>query len=292
MPLGNGAPRGLPSTPLGVLTDPRQYNTANTPAGTFQPVFSGGRNPLAASKLSPYAQAVLATPGLSYWWRFDNTYNGNGGGAPGGFSRVFPNYAGPTTLGISGTVNQVPGLIPGDTNGAAQLVASGSGNLKEGDYWIPNVQGQECFSQEFWLNVTSGGITTGNFSCGGAWDGTHGWMVNIAAGGNVRLFIGTTNWDSGYTLSANRTYHIVMVYGGPADYRSHLYVNGKEVASTAAWGLLGLFASTFNFEVGKYNNSSVGANFMDGIIDELALYTRMLQPAEVLQHYQAAFARA
>jgi hypothetical protein len=28
------------------------------------------------------------------------------------------------------------------------------------------------------------------------------------------------------------------------------------------------------------------------IVDEVAIYNRMLQPAEVLQHYQAAFARA
>jgi hypothetical protein len=237
--------------------------------------------------MSPYARAVASTPGLAYWWRFGEIRTD---ATEGWNSAWFPNYAGSTTLNVFGNVTVVPGLIPGDTDGAAKFIAADSGNLKEGDYWIPNVQGQECFSQECWVKLTN--PISGNYSLGGAWDGTHGWMVYVhGIDGHLYLYIGGTSWDTGYALQPNTVYHVVMVYGGPADFRSHLYVNGKEVASTAAFGLLGLFSATFNFEVGKYNNTGAGSSYMDGIIDELALYTRMLQPAEVAQHYAAAFAR-
>jgi hypothetical protein len=285
---GNGGPFGLPQAPLRVFDDPRRYATPITPTGTFQPIYDSGR------LMSPYAWVIASTPGLAYWWRF-GAIEKFPTTSPYASQKAFPNYAGPTTLGISGTVNQVPGLLPGDTDGAAQLVASGSGNLKELDYWIPSVQGTECFSAEVWVKLTS--PTTGNYSLAGAWNGTYGWMLYVhATDGHVHLYTGDNHWDTGYALQANTVYHLVAVYGGPADYRSHLYVNGVEVANTAAFGpVSGSInipdSAAINFEVGKYSNTGAGASFMDGIIDELALYTRMLQPAEVAQHYTAAFVR-
>jgi hypothetical protein len=305
MPFGNSGPFGVPTMPvaagpynvpaaqLAVLNDPRAYATPETTVGKFQPIFHPGRNPLATSQMSPYAKAVASTPGLSYWWRFGVTYNGNGGNAPGGFTTAFPNYAGPTTLGISGTVNIVTGLIPGDTDGAAQLVRSGSGNLKEGDYLIAGVQANECFTHECWVNLTSTGVTNGNFSLGGAWDGSNGWLIYVHSGGQLQIILGGHTWSTAFTFVAGITYYLVFVFGGPADYPSYLYVNSVQVDTTSAasWSNPTLVLTTRNYEVGKYNNTSVGSDYMDGVIDELALYDRMLQPAEIAQHYAAAFAR-
>jgi hypothetical protein len=241
--------------------------------------------------MSPYARAVSSTPGLIHWWRFGTKNSWSTSGTPYASGQDFLNSAGPTTLGISGTVNIVPGLIPGDTDGAAQLVKSGSGNLKDGDYLIADPQGNECFTHEIWVKLNSIPAVDG-CSLGGAWNGTNGWMVFVDAGGQIKLYTGANNWATGYTITANKVLHVVAVFGGPADFKSHLYINGSEVANTSPFGAGGgqIVQTARQYEVGKYNNSS-NSDCLDGIIDEHAIYNRMLQPAEIAQHYTAAFMR-
>ncbi len=64
-------------------------------------------------------------------------------------------------------------------------------------------------------------------------------------------------------------------------------MNGVEVANGNLVGNpVNLSA---RFEIGNYANGAGTA--YDAIIDEVAVYSRMLQPAEVKQHYATAFAR-
>lgn len=262
------------------IPDVRQYGTEPTPGGTEFSPLAGPANDL-------YSRVILSTPGLIHYWRLgyiETAWH------QGWNDAVFENWAGQSTLNVFDDVTVTTGLIVGSDDGAALFSASGGGNLMSGDYYITSPGStSELFTQEVWVNLTAAALAVGDFSLGGAWNGTYGWMVYYHVTNGLSLYIGNKNWQTGIELEADTTYHVVFVYGGPVDYPSFLFVNGDLVATKAKNdGLDGfpVISILAHMEIGSYNETSA-AHALDGVVDELALYSRMLQPDEITQHYQA-----
>lgn len=286
MPLGNGAPRGLASAPSVVYTDPRQYDTAHSAAGDtgFNPLTKISKWPL-----SPYEKVVAATPGLGMWWPLGYAVTPT----PSYYS--YGGAAGATTLagGGSGSNSVVAGLVPGSRNGAVKL--TGGRYLWAEDYLVWPMGWETIMSVEFWINFSS--LGTDAAICG-EWDSSsNGWMV-YSSSGDLRMYCESNNITHNSTFSTGKTYHVVCCFGGSqaptADYVSRAYVNGVQVMSgNLVGGVSGknTVTSSVQFQVNAYGTLGGGTGLHAFTMQHLAFYNRMLQPAEVRQHYQAGFAR-
>jgi hypothetical protein len=80
-------------------------------------------------------------------------------------------------------------------------------------------------------------------------------------------------------VQAGQTYHVVGTYDGATQ---RLYVNGSQATSQALTGAITTNANTVT--IGSWNGSS---EFLNGTIDEPAVYTSVLSPSQVSAHYQA-----
>jgi hypothetical protein len=290
-PFGNGGPHGLPSA-LAPLTDPRTYRTGAADAPTsssftalgspysFQPLNVPGF-------LSPYARAVASTPGLTGWWRLGASYTAasdNSATPP-----YFLDSAGDVSLRQqgAGTPKLVVGLIPGDPDPAVDL----NGGYLDGFNYFETPSGNETYSAEGWMYYKT---STADTALMGEWVGAAGgWMLYVN-GTTLSLYAQSQHIDAAAALKVGALHHIVGVWGGlqspNPDYVSRLYVNGVQVASGNFTSSSTLQTVSRRFEIGQYSNGG-GTNPLAAVVDELAVYNRMLQPAEVTQHYTAAFQR-
>ena len=95
-------------------------------------------------------------------------------------------------------------------------------------------------------------------------------------------------------FDANVTYHVVVTVN-PADGKLRLYMNGAKVRTKAGVGAL--VAHTGAIGVGAHNgavryndkrtSSGTGA-YLDGVIDEVAIYNTALTLAQIQAHFSAA----
>lgn len=286
MPLGNGAPRGLPSMPLGIYSDPRTYDTVHSAAGDtgFAPV----TRPSLGMQMSPYEKVVAATPGLAAWWPLCSK------ATVWGVGQGYGNACGGATLKNlgAGTDTVVPGIVPGSKNNAVKL--NGAAYLVAGDYRVWPQQWETLMTTECWVNFST---LNADVCLMGEWDNTaNGWMVFVASG-DLRMYCGGNNITLSTFLTTGKTYHIVCVFGGSgtptADYVSRAYVNGVDVLHSNLSLAAGTDTTTKNahFQINSYGNTDGGHTQNNMTIQHVALYQRMLQPNEVKQHYQAGFAR-
>jgi hypothetical protein len=178
-------------------------------------------------------------------------------------------YAGTPLLGQ-------PGI---DTN-SISLGANGS-YVSVGYYSELNPLGP--FSIESWVRPTSapsGGdyrCPVGNF---GGWGNPSGWYIyQTPAPGSTLTFIiqGTPVWiGTGYSLF--NWYHLVGTYDGT---NGSFYVNGQLIGSASATGYVPNALSPF-----AIGQRADGYGFFDGNVDEVAIYTNALTPAQILAHYE------
>jgi titin len=78
------------------------------------------------------------------------------------------------------------------------------------------------------------------------------------------------------TVVAGSTYHVVGTYDGATQ---RLYVNGAQVASRAFAGAA--TATTSPLAIGSWDGNG---EFFSGVIDEVAVYNKVLTPAQVTKH--------
>jgi hypothetical protein len=169
-------------------------------------------------------------------------------------------------------------LIPALGGGACDL---NNGYLDGFDYYAIGLN--ELLSIEFICQINhADGIMIGQTNAGA------GVLLSLWGGGITVQVAGATYRPTGvYTL--NQPFHVVAVMGGyqnpTPDYYSRLYVNGVDVGSSLAL-VTGSFYSASRFEIGSGANGTIGP-YAHGIVSDTSLYSRMLQPAEVLQRARA-----
>lgn len=288
MPLGNGAPAGLPSAQPWFLEDLRLYDRKTISA--FGDTGSSLLTRPYLDKLGAYEKTILATPGVAMWWPFAKQIAGV---TPGFYS----NAAGATTVFATGggSFAAVSGIIPGSPNPALHL--SGGCYLTEADYRVWPMCDEVMLTVEFWVKFNT--LAT---DCGlvGQYDGSgNGWMIYMGNPDDSIIYMA----NGGHFLSAPTgtikpgvPFHICAVFGGSqsptADFVSRLYVNGKQVASGNLAAANNTITTTSGFQINSYAGSpSGGGSHSDMVIQHVIVYNRMLQPVEVAQHYAAGFAR-
>jgi hypothetical protein len=116
-----------------------------------------------------------------------------------------------------------------------------------------------------------------------------GFALSIDTSNRPRLFVGSSGTvrataTSSEALTLGGVYHVVGTYDGA---RVRVYVNGVERASVAYTGGIA-YAGGRDLQLGRQVASSNGSlRFLDGRLDEVALYSQALSAATVLDHYNS-----
>ena len=229
---------------------------------------------LAGQQQPDYQQTVLATPNLVAHWSLDET---------SGTTAVDDVGARNGTLAGGVALNQPP-------------VISGQGRSMSFDgvddvITIPYAAALNpaTFSAEAWVSLSSlptpasGGADIVAFLA----NNKRGWDLEVNAAGALYVV-----WGNGTVLTATQVaqpgsikvgtrHHVVVTFDGTT---LSGYVDGKLAQAGAT--ITGFVPNaSFNPTIGS--TSDFAGRFLSGRIDEVALYSRALLPAEVAQHYDA-----
>ena len=139
-------------------------------------------------------------------------------------------------------------------------------------------------SYSLWIKPTT--VNTYSMYMSSIESTSDGFSIGHDNAGNLGMFRGWINAQnlSGYYLTANTTYHISVVYKGASFGVNNLlfYVNGALVSTKSA-----------NIVFTTYKPLIIGANgltnsgFYKGIIDEAAVWNRVLSATEVTELYNS-----
>jgi len=136
------------------------------------------------------------------------------------------------------------------------------------------------FAIEAWINTTD--VSSTIFNKG---DTNGGYWMRIEGDGTLRFMLdyGTTSTEARTTSALNDGlwHHVVGV--ADRDAGVALYVDGVLAVEKAPLGGNDV-TSSLDLQIGKLGNGT----YLNGELDEVALYDRALGEAEILAHYQAA----
>ncbi|MCH8216985.1 MAG: hypothetical protein IH892_09455 [Planctomycetes bacterium] len=210
----------------------------------------------------PIAAASAATEGLGAHWAFDegagtlvtdSSGNGNDGNLTGGVNWVVEGRIG-GALEFNGSSGHV--LVPFDPSISL---------LNQGDFtimaWFKPV-GVPAENKEVLQQGDGGG--TGRT-----------WLF-VANGGEIRSFLGGATTGSGIIVEGDTWYHaaVVVTENGATD-SVQVYVDGQPEGNM---GQFGMESSQGSYFIGCHKNLS---NFWEGLIDDVALFTRALSQEEI-----------
>ncbi|HJW49989.1 MAG TPA: LamG-like jellyroll fold domain-containing protein, partial [Candidatus Limnocylindria bacterium] len=242
------------------------FLSATSSQGSCSPAAGSVTCAIGALAVNP----VLADGPVSYWRLGEptsaTTAADTSGGNPGTYSGVTPEAA---------------GAVPGDSaasfagSSVVSIPASSTLNLSSAltvEAWIkPSVAGQNAGIFE---KTVGGTVNTGYLMLIEA--GRIEWRGKAAGGGYLTAI--------GPFLAAGTWSHVVGTFDGTT---LRLYVNGAQVASTAAGTLASGSGPAFIGRLGA-EGGNPGILPFNGVIDEVAVYGSALSPARVLAHYTGA----
>jgi hypothetical protein len=150
----------------------------------------------------------------------------------------------------------------------------------------------DSFSIALWVNIPDTATCSGNRVFIGRYGpGPIAWWVGCDNSTNRATFSLRDNNNVSHSVTASDTplnngawHHIVAVREGGSTNQTRIYVNGS---SKGAANLIftGGFASSNGLNIGYYNVSPF--YYLNGRLDEIAIYDRALSLAEIERHYQA-----
>jgi hypothetical protein len=222
-----------------------------------------------------YSSVILGTPGLVSYWRLGEA------SVAMRLTRRDSNHG-----TINGTVTRnVPGLLTNDSNGAVQTDGAVGNYINVPSSASLNTAAVtvECWAKPSAL--TPDASLVDRFTNGG-------YFLELSSSGRWRWYIrplsgsaGDTQTDTGSSAPAFRPtvgvrQHIVGTYSVADGLR--LYVNGIQQGAVASPG--SALGATISMEL--LAASSAGTSF-PGVLDEVAIYSGVLTPAQILDHYNA-----
>lgn len=220
--------------------------------------------------MSVYSDTILATTGLTNYWRMDD---------PSGTTLTADFGA------LTGTIGAAVGydaasLIPADSNTALDFTGAsnswchtiaGAGHGFTGITWEcwanPDTIPSDGTFRTIWL---SDGGTGPYLQMDG--DGFE-YRMNTNAGGSGVTDAATNLFTAGVSV------HIALTWSA-ADPNTRLYKNGVQISTAARSGATVVSANNSNIGA-----TSSGGDLFDGKIDEVALYNVALSPATIAEHY-------
>jgi PKD repeat protein len=231
---------------------------------------------------SGYRAAVLGTTGVSDLWRLDETSgtiatDANGGNNNGTY--------------VSSPTSVAP-LIGGETNSFAR---SFNGTSQYIDLSPTPLGAPSTFSVEAWVR-TSAAKASGGYHflvSDSSADFDNGFSLVIDSSNRPVFAVARQNFNgqisrgqavSPTTVAPNTTHQIVGTYDGS---RARVFVDGVERANVSftsdpTW------SSSRDLRIGRpVSSTSLAQRYLQGSLDEPALYTSALSTATILAHYEA-----
>jgi hypothetical protein len=231
---------------------------------------------------SAYRAAVLGTGGISDYWRLDETSGTTATDANGGNNNGAYNSS-PTS---------VAPLIGNETNSFARAFNGTSQyiDMSPSPFGTPS-----SFSAEAWVR-TAATKTSGGYhfliSDSGS-DLNNGFSLVIDSSNRPTFVVARENIignvtrgtaTSSVAVEPNTTHHIVGTYDGS---RIRVYVDGVERANVS-FGSGPSWDSGRDLRIGRPTSStSLAQRWLQGTIDEPAIYTSALSAATIQAHYNA-----
>ena len=226
--------------------------------------------------VQPYAVGVLKDGASSYW-----RMNGTG---------TYADYVGSTDLtATAGVTANAAGAIKNDTDGAATFNGSTGGAAT-----TAAVPGPNTFTAEAWFRTTStsGGKIVGFGNASSGLSGSYDRHVYLD--GTGRLNFGVNNGSTS-TVRSPATYNDGQWHQVTAQLSSAgmvLYVNGLRVGANAAVTAGQAYSGFWRVGGDNLNNwpNKPSSNYLNGTIDEVALYPTALTADQVQARHAAASA--
>ena len=249
------------------------------------PPLSVTRRPTTTRSLtvnSAYRAAVLGTTGIGDLWRLDETT---------GTVATDATDANNNGTYTNGPTSVAP-LIGGETNSFAR---SFNGTSQYIDMSPTPFGTPSTFSVEAWVR-TSATKASGGYHfivSDSSVDFDNGFSLAIdssnrplfvAARENVVGNVTRAQATSATTVAPNTTHHLVGTFDGT---RVRIYVDGVERASTS-FTTTPSWSSSRDLRIGRpISSTNLAQRYLQGTIDEPAIYTTALSAATVLAHYEA-----
>jgi len=223
-----------------------------------------------------YKAAVLAAGPLAYW-RLDDTSGTTAVDITGnGYDGTY--VAGPT-LEADGVMVDGSGNPSVDFDGSTQYVTV--------DDIADGLAAQGELTIEVWVNADAfvGSVFTINRDFA-ATVGDNVYGITIIADGAVSWADQNDNLNTATGLIALDTAHYVVVTRDSSD-DVRIYVDGVWVktGSTAGTTALATDLAQLGMDWDDLGGTPTKSQFFNGQLDEIAVYTRVLDPDEILEHY-------
>lgn len=245
------------------------------------------------SAMADYSSTLSGLNPIGYW-RFNEpaqpavpTYlmsnTGTAGATANGLYYGVPTLGQPGALGIETAANFSGNLQYAETTNSAALNPTGP------------------FSVEFWANVTNdtagakSGVVSRYITVPGGPTGQFGYLFFLNNGNTTwqfRVYNGasaTTITDANIVdVAADNWYHVVGVYDGA---NIQIYVNGLPTSSTTGTVV---YAPNTNAptRIGAGTPETAPSLYFPGLLDNVAVYHRVLTPEQITAHYDAATTNA
>jgi PKD repeat protein len=231
---------------------------------------------------SAYRTAVLGTAGISDLWRLDETTGSTATDASGGNNNG-TYVSAPTS---------VAALIGGETNsfarsfnGTSQYIDAsptpfGTPSTFSAEAWVKTSATKASGGYHFLITDSSSDLDNG-FSL--VIDSSNRPSFVIAREGLFGIVTRATA-TSATTVPPNTVHHLVGTYDGT---RARIYVDGVERANATFTGSP-TWASGRDLRIGRpASSTSLAQRYLQGTLDEPAIYTAALSAATVRAHYEA-----
>ncbi len=230
---------------------------------------------------SPYATLVRETSPLAYWRL------GEGEGSTIAVDTMTDTHVGPYHHGqyISPVLLDRTGAVRG-----SRAIQPANGGVEIGDFF--SFDDHAAFSFEAWIRFNGVPKESGNYTeeyLISKYDAPNerGWHVFVSSSNTVGM-----NVNQGHgviaelfaTLTPSPSFrHIVAAYDGTTNAR--IYVDGKE--ENSATFDRNLPVTNISLRLGFAEG---GRGSFQGVLDEVALYNRVLTAAEIAKHYSVGIA--
>jgi YD repeat-containing protein len=232
---------------------------------------------------SAYRAAVLATPGISDYWRLDDAAT----------TAVDANGANNNGSYVNGPVSAA-GLLAGETNNGRTFDGSNDYvDLAPAPFGTP-----AALSAEAWVRTSA--TKTGGYhflvtNTSGDTSGTslsldNGFTLAIdssnravfSAARNAIFSTQRATATSSVTLAPNTIHHVVGTY---ASGTLRIYVDGVQVGTASLSSIT--WSGSRDLRLGRAIDSTSASFHLQGMLDDVALYTQAIPAATVLAHYNA-----
>lgn len=174
-----------------------------------------------------------------------------------------------------------PTLVVAAAGGVSSTLFNGASRVtipRATGGWPWTSQTTRTFSLETWVKITAR-PSAGNF---GTFFGLGDEIFGIDQNGFL-VVSGTSVIRSNAALANATVYHVVFTQNGGMTI---MYVNGVAVAATGT--VTGVNTEWFNgtAAIGAWPGVGTAGHFFNGDLQKLAVYDRVLTPAEILEHYR------